>query len=77
MLTISGFELLGINFSEFTTQLWPLVIVRILFSLNILPVKEITLHVKPIPKMCLMLGSGGRWCWGGGGRDLISTDVSF
>ena len=54
MLTRSRFGLFLFNFSKFTTQLWPFVIVRISFPLNILPVKEITLHEKPIPRMCFM-----------------------
>ena len=37
------FGLLRVTFNKFTTQLWTLVIVRILFPLSILPVKEITL----------------------------------
>ena len=34
-LTSSRLGLLGINFHKFTTQLWPSIIVRILFLLNI------------------------------------------
>ena len=36
MLTRSRLELLLLNFRRFTTQLWPWVIVKILFPLNIL-----------------------------------------
>ena len=43
------FCLLCVNFSKFTTQLWPLDIVKIPFSLNVLPVEESVLHVKPVP----------------------------
>ena len=39
---------------NFPTQLWLFVIVEISFLLNILPVKEITLYVKPLPTMCFM-----------------------
>ena len=38
------FGLLCVNLSKFTTQLLPLVIVKISFQLNILSVMEITLH---------------------------------
>ena len=47
------------NFSKFTTQLWPLVIVKISFLLNISSVMEITLHVSLVlcgilTKLCLL-----------------------
>ena len=57
------FGLLCVNLSKFTIQLWPMVIVEISLLPSILPVKEITLHVKPAPTMYVMRGLG----WGGGG----------
>ena len=37
-------------------------IVKILFSLNILPVKEIMLHVKPVTTLCFMRGLSNKHC---------------
>ena len=58
--------LLCVNLSKFTTQLWPMVIVKISLLPSILPVKEITLHVKPAPTMRFMRGLWG-WGWERGG----------
>ena len=46
MLTRSRLGWLHINVHKFTTQLRPLVIVKISFLLNIFPEKEIMLHIK-------------------------------
>ena len=59
MLTRSRFGVLHVNFSKFPTQLLPLAIVKVSFRFNILPVKEITLHVKPVPIMYFMHGGVG------------------
>ena len=55
MLTRSRFGLLRVNVSKFPTQFGPLAIVRILLLLNILPVKEIKLHVvKNLFQRCVL-----------------------
>ena len=47
---------------------------KISFRVSILPIKEITLHVKPVPMMCFMQG-GGRWEGeGGGGRGGVVSN---
>ena len=62
MLTRSRLGLLHVNFGKFRTQLWSLVIVKISFPLNMLPVKEIMLHVKPVSTMCFMRGLFNKHC---------------
>ena len=44
------------QFKQIYNTVMALGIVKISFPLNILPVKEITLHVKPVSMMCFMLG---------------------
>ena len=48
------FWFLCVNLSKFITKLWPLVVVKILFPLNTLSVKEKTPHGKPAPTMYFM-----------------------
>ena len=64
--------MLRVNFSKFPTLLLHLAIVIISFQLSILPVKEITLYVKPVPTMCFMWGG-----WGGGGLIEICDFIHF
>ena len=46
------------------------------FPLNILLVKEIITHVKPVPRMCFMQGGGWRWGFGGYIPHFIVNDLS-
>ena len=66
----TGFGLLCVNFSKFTTQLWPLVIVKISFSLNIFTCKRNYTSCKTCSYCVFYVGLGDR---GGAGGWLLST----